>query len=110
MAKRVQVVLTDDIDGTDADETVSFALDGVSYEIDLSSGNADKLRSALAPWVGAAQRTGGRKAGGRRAGGRSARRGGVSAVREWARANGHQINDRGRVPAAIQEAYDKAHG
>ena len=108
MAKRVQVVLEDDIDGSPADETVSFALDGVSYEIDLSAGNAGKLRDQLAPWVGAAQRTGGRKAIGKRPGSVGARRG-VGAIREWARANGHQVSDRGRVPAAVQAAYDKAH-
>ncbi len=105
MAKRVQVVLEDDIDGGPAEETVSFGLDGVSYEIDLSAANAARLRESLASWVGAATRTGGRKSA-RRAGGR---RNNVSAVREWARANGYQINDRGRVPAAVQSAYDKAH-
>ena len=107
MAKRVQVVLEDDIDGSLADETVSFALDGVSYEIDLSSANAAKLRDGLGSWIGAATRTGGRKAPSRRPGG--GRRNNVSEVREWARANGHKINERGRVPAAVQAAYDKAH-
>ena len=52
MAKRVHVMLVDDTDGSNADETVSFALDGVSYEIDLSSHNADKLRNGFAPWIG----------------------------------------------------------
>lgn len=108
MAKRVQVVLEDDLDRSPADETVSFALDGVSYEIDLSAANASKLRDALAPYVGVAQRVGGRKSAGRRAGG-AGRRADVSAVRDWARANGHKVNDRGRVPAAVQAAYDKAH-
>lgn len=106
MAKRVQVVLEDDIDGSPADETVSFALDGVSYEIDLSAANAGKLRDALGSWVGAATRTGGRKSSARRT---SARRNNVAEIREWARANGHKINERGRVPAAVQAAYDKAH-
>ncbi len=109
MAKRVQVVLEDDIDGSLADETVSFGLDGVSYEIDLSAANAAALRDQLASWIGAAQRTGGRRAVARR-GAAAARRSDVSAVRAWARANGHQINDRGRVPAAVQAAYDKANG
>ena len=109
MAQRVQVLLVDDIDNTDADETVTFALDGVSYEIDLNNANAAKLRDALAPWVGHARRSGGRKATGRSSsGGGGARRKDVSAVREWARENGHDVSERGRIPAAVQEAYDKA--
>jgi hypothetical protein len=106
VAKRVQVVLEDDIDGSSADETLTFALDGASYEIDLSASNAAKLRDQLAPWVGAAQRTGGRKVTGRRA---SGGRRNVGVVREWARSNGHKISERGRVPASVQAAYDKAH-
>lgn len=105
MAQRVQVLLVDDLDNSDADETVTFALDGVTYEIDLNKGNAAKLRDALAPWVGHARRSGGRKASGRSTG---ARRKDVSAVREWARANGHDVSERGRIPATIQDAYDKA--
>ncbi|WP_040883814.1 Lsr2 family protein [Janibacter sp. HTCC2649] len=105
MAQRVQVLLVDDLDNSDADETVTFALDGVTYEIDLNEGNASKLRDAFAPWVGHARRSGGRKATGRSAG---ARRKDVSAVREWARKNGHDVSERGRIPATIQEAYDKA--
>jgi hypothetical protein len=109
MAQRVQVLLVDDIDNTDADETVTFALDGVSYEIDLNTANAAKLRDALAPWVGHARRSGGRKVSGRGGnGGGGARRKDVSAVREWARSNGHDVSERGRIPAAVQEAYDKA--
>ena len=69
MAKRVQVVLEDDVDGSLADETVSFGLDGVSYEIDLSAANASALRDQLAKWIGAAQRTGGRRAVARRGAG-----------------------------------------
>jgi hypothetical protein len=107
MAQRVQVLLVDDIDNSDADETVTFALDGVTYEIDLNKANAAKLRDALAPWVGHARRSGGRKSTGRNGGG--ARRKDVSAIREWARKNGHEVSERGRIPAAVQEAYDKAH-
>lgn len=111
MAKRVQVTLVDDTDGTDAHESVSFALDGVSYEIDLSSHNAEKLRNSLAPWIGFATRSGGRRSTGRSApaakpsGGRR----NLSDVRDWARKNGHQVSDRGRISAEVQEAYDKAH-
>ncbi len=61
MAQRVNVVLEDDLDGSDADETVTFALDGVNYEIDLSAANADKLREALALYIGHGRKTSGRR-------------------------------------------------
>jgi hypothetical protein len=112
MAQRVEVVLIDDIDGGNAAETVTFALDGVTYEIDLSDKNARKLRDDLATWTGHARRAGSAKAGSRRragAGAGSAKRGDLGAVREWARANGHTVSDRGRISAEIQDAYDKAH-
>jgi len=112
MAQRVQIVLEDDLDGGVAAETVAFGLDGVSYEIDLSDKNAGKLRDEFASWIGHARRSGGRRTTGRRtAGGSSSAssRRDLSAVRAWARANGHQVSDRGRVSAAVQEAYDKAH-
>ena len=112
MAQRVQIVLEDDLDGGEAAETVTFGLDGVSYEIDLSDKNAGKLRDEFATWIGHARRSGGRRTSGRRvsnASSSSSSRRDLSAVRAWARANGHQVSDRGRVSAAVQEAYDKAH-
>jgi hypothetical protein len=112
MAQRVQIVLEDDLDGGAAAETVTFGLDGVSYEIDLSDKNAGKLRDEFASWIGHARRSGGRRTTGRRAAGgssSSSSRRDLSAVRAWARSNGHQVSDRGRVSAAVQEAYDKAH-
>ncbi len=108
MAQKVQVLLVDDIDEGKADETVQFGLDGVSYEIDLSSKNATKLRDALAGYVGAARRVGAR-AGRRRGRSRSADNGSASEVREWARANGYQVSDRGRVSAEVTEAFRAAH-
>jgi hypothetical protein len=112
MAKKVQVLLVDDIDkSSPADETVSFSLDGVSYEIDLTSDNAAKLRDDLAMWIGHAERTGGRRStsrAGAKASG-SARKADLGAVREWARSNGYQVSDRGRISAEVQEAYDRAH-
>lgn len=108
MAQRTQVILEDDIDGGGADETVTFGIDGVTYEIDLNDGNAGKLRDVLAPYVGAGRRVGGRRSSGRAGGGGRSRED-LSAVREWARANGHQVSDRGRISAEVQEAYDKAH-
>lgn len=107
MAQRIQVVLEDDLDGSAAAETVHFGLDGVTYEIDLSEANAASLREAFAQWVGNARRSGGRKTVGRRPG--AARRTSVSNVREWARANGYEVNERGRIPASVQQAYDAAH-
>ncbi|MGZ4720583.1 histone-like nucleoid-structuring protein Lsr2 [Oryzihumus sp.] len=110
MAQRVVVTLEDDIDGGEAAETVSFALDGVSYEIDLSEANASKLRDDLASWIGHARRAGGRKTTStarRGGGGRGGRD--LSAIREWARKNDHKVSDRGRISADIQAAYDKAH-
>jgi hypothetical protein len=110
MAQRVEVRLIDDIDQGDADETVTFALDGVTYEIDLSDKNAKKLRDDFASWVGHARRSGGaRSTTKRRSSGAGAKRGDLAAVREWARANGHQVSDRGRISAEVQDAYDKAH-
>jgi hypothetical protein len=108
MAQKVQVLLVDDISGAEAAETVSFSLDGVSYEIDLTAANAKKLRDDLATWVGHARRSGGRK-NSRRAT-TTGRRGDLSAVREWARNNGHKVSDRGRISAGVLAAYDKANG
>jgi hypothetical protein len=112
MAQKIQVLLVDDLDGSEAQETVAFALDGTSFEIDLSSGNAAKLRNAIAPYVGHARRASrgpGRGAGSR--GGRGTARADreqTQAIREWARNNGHQVSDRGRVPASVVEAYNAA--
>ncbi|MBQ0985301.1 Lsr2 family protein [Streptomyces sp. F63] len=112
MAQKVQVLLVDDLDGGEADETVTFALDGKTYEIDLTTANADKLRSLLEPYTRSGRRTGGRAAGGRgKARGTST--GGsqdTAKIRAWAKENGYEVNDRGRVPATVREAYEKANG
>jgi Lsr2 len=111
VAQKVQVVLTDDLDGGRADETVQFALDGATYEIDLSQANAEALREALTRYVSAARRTGGRVVR-RAAGGKSrpaAERVDLSDVRAWARENGFQVSDRGRVSGEVRAAYDAAH-
>lgn len=107
MAQRVQIILEDDFDGGEADETVAFGLDGSDYEIDLSSANASKLRDALAPWVAAARKTGGRRV---RRSVRQAAGPGSAEIRAWAQENGYQVSSRGRVPAEVREAYAKAHG
>ena len=112
MAKQVITLLTDDLDGGEADRTVEFGLDGVNYTIDLSEKNAGKLRKALDPYLTVATRVG-------RSGGdlRSARRGAAAvstgrasrdqnqAIREWATKNGYEVSERGRIPSSIVEAY-----
>ncbi|MBP2320224.1 hypothetical protein JOF56_000609 [Kibdelosporangium banguiense] len=114
MAQRVTVQLVDDLDGTAADDisTVSFALDGVSYEIDLTEANAEKLRSGLEEFVNSARRTGGRVKRGtapvKRAGS-PANREQTKAIRDWARQNGYELSDRGRIPANVIEAFETAH-
>ena len=112
MAQRVNVVLVDDIDGSDAVETVGFALDGVDYEIDLSEGHAAELRNALSLYIGHARRTGGRRRGGVRRSSSTAasNASGASAaeIRAWARENGWEVPERGRVSAEVREAYARA--
>lgn len=105
MAKRIVETLVDDLDGSEADRTIAFSVDGEGYAIDLSSANAEKFEAALAPFVDAARRTSSGRAGGgsrRRAGGGSAD---TKDAREWLRANGHQVSDRGRIPAPLLELY-----
>ncbi len=106
MAQKTQVVLVDDVDGGSADTTVTFALDGTTYEIDLSNANAEKLRAAIAPWLGHARKVS-RKATPARTTARS--RGTATDIRKWAREQGHTISDRGRVAAEIRAAYEAAH-
>lgn len=117
MAQKVIVELVDDLDGSAITAgkggTVSFALGKKSYDIDLSPENLAKLEEALAPFIAAARPASGSPAAGTRRG--PARSGGkasgvdLAAVREWARANGHTVSARGRVPAAVLEAYSAAH-
>lgn len=114
MAQRVNVVLVDDLDGDDASETVSFSLDGVEYEIDLNDGNAQALRDALARYIEAGRRVAGRKSTGGRGRGRRVAAGGdggpsASDIRSWARENGWDVPERGRVSADVREAYAAAH-
>jgi hypothetical protein len=108
MAQKVNIVLVDDIDGSEATETVSFALDGTTYEIDLNDKNAAALRDALAGYIGHGRKVGAAPRRGRKA---TASSGGTSAkeIRDWARANGHEVPDRGRVSADVRQAYEAAH-
>jgi hypothetical protein len=105
----VEILLTDDLDGSDLPagkgETVTFALDGKSYEIDLRTKNAAALRKVLAVYIEAARPIRNRR-------GKKVTRSTIGAdartVKEWARANGYEVNDRGRVPADIRKAFDAA--
>jgi hypothetical protein len=111
MAQKVQVLLVDDLDGSQADGTVRFALDGTEYEIDLNAEHARALRDTLARYVAASRRASGgarRPAGSRR----RASAGGLNPteVREWAKAQGIEVKDRGRVPAELVTRYKAATG
>lgn len=116
MAQRTVVTLVDDLDGGVAAESVSFGLDHVDYEIDLSGEHAEALRGALAPYVAAARRTGGRRparttraarptSSGTPAGaGRS--RSANAEIRAWAAEHGVTLAERGRLPGRVIEAYE----
>jgi hypothetical protein len=116
MAKQVITLLTDDLDGGEADRTVEFGLDGVTFTIDLSEKNAGKLRKALDPYLTVATRVGrsgsgidsraGRRAAGGAATGRASRDQN-QAIREWAGKNGYEVSERGRIPSSVVEAYHK---
>jgi hypothetical protein len=106
MAQKVNVLLIDDIDGSDADETVQFGLDGTRYEIDLNSGHAEKLREQLGRYVKAARKVTGsasRPARVRRGSENDARN---KVIRDWAREKGLDVNDRGRIPGDIVAQYE----
>jgi hypothetical protein len=107
MAKEMKLVLTDDLDGSPGAETVSFALDGTAYEIELSEKNAAALREVLEPYIAKARKAGraARGAGRRSAGGKTD----TAAVRAWAKSNGYEVSERGRIPSAVLEAYEAAH-
>ena len=120
MAQRTVVQLVDDIDGTpitgDNGGTLTFGLDGTMYEIDLTKKNAQQFRDAVGPYVANARRVGGsrsRLAGptGRSTGGPATKRDPeqTRAIKTWAKANGHKVAERGRIPASVIDAYEAAH-
>ncbi len=111
MAQKVQVLLIDDIDGGPADESMTFGLDGTTYQIDLSKKNAAALRSALSKYVEQARKAGrsGARAGAPRGRGQAPiDREQAAAIRSWARKNGHDVSDRGRIPAGVVDAFNAA--
>lgn len=116
MAQKTTIQLVDDLDGTTSDDitTVTFGLDGVDYEIDLTAANAGSLHNTLAEFVASARRTGGRLKYGLAAAaappsesGRSKEQ--TQAIRDWAKSNGHNVADRGRIPAGVIDAFEEAH-
>jgi hypothetical protein len=107
MAQKHIVRLIDDLTGDDAAETVTFALDGSRYEIDLSADNAAQLRETLGRYIANARRSSRARAGAPRRGTRADREQ-TAAIRDWARNNGHRIGDKGRIPTHIIEAYHAA--
>jgi hypothetical protein len=110
MAARTVVHLIDDVDGGKADETVNFSLDGVEYAIDLSRGNAEGMRKTLGEFVDVARRTGGRASRGKTQVKPGGDREQNQAIREWARRNGRQVSERGRIPADLIAAFHEANG
>ncbi|SFE93893.1 histone-like nucleoid-structuring protein Lsr2 [Blastococcus tunisiensis] len=107
MAQKTKVVLVDDLTGEvlpdGQGQTVSFALEGTSYEIDLNKDDADALRQVFQRYVAA-----GRKVGRQPVGRRGARARDTAVIRTWARENGHNVSERGRIPSAVVEAYEAA--
>ena len=105
MASKTIVEVIDDLDGSKAEETVRFALDGTEYEIDLSGAHSKKLRNALEPFIQAGRRVGGKRSGrsGAATDGKQSK-----AIRDWAKQHGMQVSDRGRVSAEVQKAYNEA--
>lgn len=109
MAQKVEIHLEDDLDGGPADDTITFALDGRDYEIDLSTTNAEKLREAVRPFAEAgrkATRGGGARSTRPRASGSDPD---TAKIRAWAKENGYEVSDRGRIHQSIKDAYYAAH-
>lgn len=108
MARRTTVELLDDLDGSPAEETITFTVDGKSYEIDLNTENAAAFRGELERYMTAGRRVGTmRRSPSRGAAQRSSQE--TAAIREWARANGHEVSDRGRISREVADAYAAAH-
>ncbi|MET9260460.1 Lsr2 family protein [Amycolatopsis sp. NPDC004079] len=113
MAQKMRVEIVDDIDGSAAEQTVPFSLDGVHYEIDLSAENAAVLREELAQYIAAGQRVGGRKVRGVAAAASARRpltpaeRDRNQAIRAWARENGFAVSDHGRIAESVIKQYDE---
>lgn len=101
--KKTITTLVDDLDGTEADQSLSFAFEGTSYTIDLSDKNADKLRSALKPYLDVATRSG--RSTGTRASSGTNNKEELAAAREWLKKEGHEVSDRGRIKGELMDLY-----
>ncbi|RAN78838.1 hypothetical protein B5P43_16775 [Bacillus sp. SRB_336] len=110
MAQKIHVTLVDDLDQSPADENITFGLDGVSYEIDLSAHNAEELRTALAKYIAVGRRAGGRTVRGRGPATASKSKSDVAEIRSWAKDNGYEVHERGRIQAEVRNAYYAAQG
>ena len=110
MAKQTTVTITDDLDGSTNAKEVSFSLDGRSWVIDLSAKNRAALEKALKPYIAKAteQGRGSRRGKALRSSSRAKSRTDLAAVRDWAKSNGHQVSDRGRISADVLKSYDTA--
>jgi hypothetical protein len=108
MASKVIIEVTDDLDGSKAEETVQFALDGAEFEIDLSKAHAEELRGALEPYMKAGRKTGTKRNGHRR-GSAATDKDQIKAMRDWAKTHGLKVSERGRISADVQDAYNAAH-
>lgn len=106
MAQKITIKLVDDIDGSEAVEILKFAVDGVSYELDVSAENAESFRDDLAKWTASARRIGGRRANTKRAASDGPD---AKTIRTWALQNGHEVPGRGRIPQTVRDAYVAAH-
>ena len=109
MAQKVHIVLEDDLDGSDASQTVSFGLDGTTYEIDLNDKNAAALRDALATYVGHGRKVSGSRRGRRSSSASASSTHSAKEIRAWARSNGHKVPERGRIPGEVRQAFESAH-
>ena len=110
MAQRIETIvhLQDDIDGGKADRTVAYTWDGVSYEIDLSKRNATAFEKAIAPYLSASRRVRVRATRGKIASKAQTPKRDLEAIRAWAKANGYEVADRGRLAGAVIDAYNAA--
>lgn len=109
MARTTHVVITDDMDGSEGAQEVSFAFQGTEYTIDLSPKNLAKLEKSLTPYIEAGTRVPSSRRGARRGSGSASGKSDAAAIRAWAKENGHSVPDRGRIPAEVREAYEAAH-
>jgi nucleoid-associated protein Lsr2 len=111
MAQQIQTLFVDDIDGSEAEGTVRFGLDGAEYEIDLSAAHSSELRKSLEAYITNARKAGGARRSARGSGRKAAVRGiDTTAIRAWAKEQGIEIKDRGRVPANIVAQYREVTG